>query len=299
MGLRQAIFVVDDQRTVAEAAARYLRMHGFEVRVETDGWAAVRILRSDEEFIMILLDVLMPEPGGDRIYNILKQFAPARLDRLVFYTGMGSLADDWLGETGLPIVEKGTDAPEMLLRWATHFAKLDLSTRATRRSETAPIKGPMSPIKRPPSKPDIDSDPPDDFDDEPTDVTRRARGGDVLAMKLKHLESKFHENKDATNERLEKIEGHFEEKGMVGEVKHDVIDIKTDLKIAKSWINRFPLVIGGIFTVLMSAGGAVVYLIHVSEREHDLQLQQQRYEEQKKKYDELLQKTSATAPPPK
>jgi CheY-like chemotaxis protein len=286
MGLRAAIFVVDDQRSVAEAAARYLRMHGFEVRVETDGWAAVRVLRSDEELIVTFLDVLMPEPTGSQIYNILKQFAPGRLERLVFYTGMTALAGGWLEETKLPIVEKGSDATELLLRWATHFSKLDCS------------KGPMA-TKKTPSKPDLDSDPPDDFPDETTEVSRRARSGDVLAIKLKHLENKFLENKDATNERLEKIEGHFEEKGMVGEVKHDVIDIKTDLKIAKSWINRFPLVIGGIFTVLMSAGGAVVYLIHVSEREHDLQLQQQRYDEQKKKYDELLQKTSSSVPPPR
>lgn len=279
--MKAAVFVIDDQKSVADAAARYLRAHGHQVRVETDGWTALQVLLSPEEFDAVLLDVLMPVPTGGQIYNILKTSAPGRLPRLAFYTGMGVLAETWLRHTGLPIVEKGVNAPEEILRLVTRFAELDCS------------KGPM-PHKKHQSKPELDSDPPvslDSYDEEPTAVTRRAQGGDVIAVKLKHLESKFNENKDATNERLEKIEGHFEEKGLVAE-------LASDMKIAKSWLNRFPVVIAAIFTIITTAAGGVAYLIHQSERDRDLQDQQRRYESQQKKYDELIQKASVNALPP-
>lgn len=126
--MRAAIFVVDDQKSVAESTATYLRAHGHDVRVETEGWAAVDVLLSDEEFDVTFLDVLMPIPTGNQIYNILKDKAPARLNRLVFYTGIGHLAAKWLKSTGLPIVDKGdVHSPQLLLQWVKRFSELSCS----------------------------------------------------------------------------------------------------------------------------------------------------------------------------
>ncbi len=131
---------------------------------------------------------------------------------------------------------------------------------------------------------DADTDPPDspapDSDrDEVTSVSLMAIGGNVIAVKLKHLESQFAAHKRetektnekrelATDNRFKDLEKHFEEKGMVMELRDDV-------KIAKSWIRGLPWVMGLIYTVLTVAAGGVWYMIHSSERDHDLQLLQQ------------------------
>lgn len=268
--MKAAIFVIDDQRNVAEATAKMMRSHGHDVVVETDSRKALGILLSEREFDVTFLDVLMPGLTGSQVYNVLKERGPARLERLVFYTGMGALAETWLRHTGLPVVEKGTtDSPQELLQWVRHFAELDCS------------RGPM-PYKKPThSRPEITSDAPSSLDypgDPPTGVTLLARGGDILAVKLKHLENGHRDFKDETNSRLDKLEGHFEEKGMVSELASDV-------KIAKSWIKGTPWLIGMIFTIITTAAGGVMYMIHNSEREHDLKIEQQRHEE-------LLQRAS-------
>ncbi len=276
--MKAAVFVVDDQLNVAESTAKLLRSQGHDVLVSTDGWEAIRTLLSEREFDVTLLDVLMPVPTGGQIYNILKERAPARLSRLVFYTGMAVLAETWLRQTGLPIIEKGSaDSPKQLLQWVEHFAELDCS------------RGPTPMARKPhPSRPEIDSDEPpsmnDYVEDAPTGVTLLARGGDILAVKLKHLEGKHRDFKGETNDRLDKLEAHFEEKGMVSE-------LSVDMKIAKSWIKNTPLLVGIIFTVITTAAGGVTYLIHSSERDHDLKVEQQRHEE-------LLQRAAIVMPAP-
>jgi CheY-like chemotaxis protein len=126
--VRAAIFVIEDQINVAEMTAALLRSWGHEVTIETSGKRALTILRGPTEFDVTFLDVLMPDKTGGEIYVDLKKEGSARLKRLVFLTGMGLLADEWLATTGLPVIEKGRpDMPEILAKTVQQFAELSCS----------------------------------------------------------------------------------------------------------------------------------------------------------------------------
>lgn len=126
--MRAAIFVVDDQRDVAEATAGLLESWGHEVTIETRGKRALEILLGPDEFDATFLDILMPDMTGGEIYVQLKKLAPARLRRLCFMTGMGHLVDRWLASTGLPVIEKGDpDVPEKLAKIVQQYAALSCS----------------------------------------------------------------------------------------------------------------------------------------------------------------------------
>lgn len=123
--LRAAVFVIDDQLVQARLTAELLRSWGHDVVIETNGNRALSILRGPTEFDVTFLDILMPDKTGGEIYVDLKRSAPARLKRLVFLTGMGLLADEWLAKTGLPVIEKGRpDIPEILAKTVQQFAAL-------------------------------------------------------------------------------------------------------------------------------------------------------------------------------
>ena len=273
MPARAVIIIVDDDERFARTIARLLVGAGHSAQVETSSEHALTVLESEEEFDVIFLDVLMPRPTGEDIYNRLAEIAPARLHRIVFLTGIREFANQWLRSTGCLVIEK--DAPNLALA---------LAQTATRYSALPYPRGPHEmPARKPPSHPDlidIDAEPDDDSGDT-TGVTALARNGDILAVKIKHIESKHREHKEETDKRISKLEGHFEEKGMVTEMS-------SDIKIAKSWIKYTPWLIGAIFTVITTAAGGVAYMIHSAERDHDLQLEQ-------KRHDELLQKTSTPA----
>jgi hypothetical protein len=87
----------------------------------------------------------MPDKTGGEIYVDLKRSAPARLKRLVFLTGMGLLAEEWLGKTGLPVIEKGRpDIPEILAKTVQQFAALSCSRGP--RDATTKDEGKESPM---------------------------------------------------------------------------------------------------------------------------------------------------------
>lgn len=138
--MRAAIFVVDDQLVQAQLTAELLQSWGHDVTIETSGTKALTILRGPTEFDVTFLDVLMPDKTGGEIYVDLKQSAPARLKRLVFLTGMGLLADEWLAKTGLPVIEKGrADIPEVLAKTVQQFAQLTCARGPRDKGHTTPM----------------------------------------------------------------------------------------------------------------------------------------------------------------
>lgn len=215
--MRACILVIDDQLFMAQATARLLQMDGHNVRIETDGWKALKILESQEEFDVTFLDVLMPDFNGNQIYNRIRTTAPARLNRLVFLTGMGLLAEVWLRSTGVPVVEKGTADMAVILRdYVCHFAELDCP------------RGPHPVPKRTLNHPGIGSDTPEsdkEEHEEVTEITKRALRGDPMATKVK-------EHDEAIGELKSHFKDHHSDpnkRGVVMQTARDVSFLKTFL----------------------------------------------------------------------
>lgn len=167
--MRAAIFVVDDEDLVARATAGLLRRAGHHVLVETSGKAAFDILKSDVEFDVTFLDLLMPDMTGGEIYTRCMQEAPARLRRLCFLTAGAHLVPTWIKSTGLPVIDKPANSDD-LFRAVELFAKLDCSRGPqpmTRKKDDADSTG-----RHLPAILDADNDEESDEDvDDPEEIT--------------------------------------------------------------------------------------------------------------------------------
>jgi DNA-binding response OmpR family regulator len=85
-----AVLVVDDERTIREAVARALRMHGYDVALAADGDAAlqtVAVLRPE----VIVLDLMMPRVDGIEVCKRLRA-SGARVPVLML-TARDAIAD--------------------------------------------------------------------------------------------------------------------------------------------------------------------------------------------------------------
>jgi two-component system response regulator VanR len=58
------ILVVDDEERIADIMEKFLKMNGFDVRKAIGGEEAVKILSTDAQFDLMLLDMKMPRVNG-------------------------------------------------------------------------------------------------------------------------------------------------------------------------------------------------------------------------------------------
>ena len=96
------VLVVDDDPTVADVVARYLKHAGFSVQVVTDGPSALQSA-ADRLPDLVILDLMLPGLDGLEVYRRLRETTPVPVimltalgeesDRL---TGLEMGADDYL-----------------------------------------------------------------------------------------------------------------------------------------------------------------------------------------------------------
>jgi PAS domain S-box-containing protein len=103
------ILIIDDEKALANALRRQLRPHA--VVSVTDGAEALRLLKEDRGFDLILCDLIMPEMTGMDVARALAAEAPEVLQRMVFMTGgaFTPAAEDFLRRGGHQVVEKPFD----------------------------------------------------------------------------------------------------------------------------------------------------------------------------------------------
>jgi two-component system cell cycle sensor histidine kinase/response regulator CckA len=80
------ILVVDDEPIVCFSLERLLSTEG-EVVALTSARQALALIRSGEEFDIILCDLMMPEMDAPVLYEELLRIAPSQAERMVFVTG--------------------------------------------------------------------------------------------------------------------------------------------------------------------------------------------------------------------
>src|SRR4051812_4686794 len=130
-----AVLVVDDERTIREAVARALRMHGYDVALAADGDQAlqtVAVLRPE----VIVLDLMMPRVDGIEVCKRLRA-SGARVPVLML-TARDAIADRVEG------LEAGADdylvkpfALDELIAACARCCAAPARRRATNRSRSA------------------------------------------------------------------------------------------------------------------------------------------------------------------
>ncbi len=132
--IRLRVLVVDDEPTVASAAARLL--HHLEVTIARSGDEAIALVDGGTRFDAILCDLMMPGGSGIDVHAALAARHPELLPRLVFLTGgaVTAAAREFLERPGVRCVEKPFDR-------ATLVATVTEVSAATAR-RTARRRGP-------------------------------------------------------------------------------------------------------------------------------------------------------------
>ena len=101
------ILVVDDEPTMRSALGSFLGSLGYHVE-EAGNVRAARALLASSEYDVVLLDLRMPDLGGDVLYHELCDRDPRHARRVVFLTGdtQSEPAQRFLRDAGRPSVSK-------------------------------------------------------------------------------------------------------------------------------------------------------------------------------------------------
>ena len=101
------MLVVDDEPAMRAAVAGFLRSLGHRVQT-APGVTEARALLATSEYDVVLLDLRMPDPGGEALYRELCQGNPRHASRVVFVTGdlQSDAAQRFLAGAGRPVIGK-------------------------------------------------------------------------------------------------------------------------------------------------------------------------------------------------
>ncbi|MCI5641142.1 MAG: response regulator transcription factor [Lachnospiraceae bacterium] len=122
------ILIIEDDNAIAELEKDYLEINEFDVTLEKDGSAgAARAL--DEEFDLIILDLMLPGMDGFEICKLIREkkntpiiMVSARKDDIDKIRGLGLGADDYMTKPFSP--------SELVARVKAHLARYQRLTSA-------------------------------------------------------------------------------------------------------------------------------------------------------------------------
>ena len=86
-GIHARIFVVDDDKEMADATRRVLVRTGYDVEVFLDGRLAIEEIRKQKPDL-ILMDLMMPDFGGDEAIRELKKDPDSAEIPIIVITGV-------------------------------------------------------------------------------------------------------------------------------------------------------------------------------------------------------------------
>jgi CheY-like chemotaxis protein len=105
--LGRRMLVVDDEPAMRAAVSSFLRSLGHQVNVAANG-ADARALLATSEYDVVLLDLRMPDLGGEALYREMLERDARHARRVVFVTGdlQSNAAQRFLIEAGRPVIGK-------------------------------------------------------------------------------------------------------------------------------------------------------------------------------------------------
>ncbi|MEZ4226468.1 MAG: ATP-binding protein [Polyangiaceae bacterium] len=112
---RARVLIVDDEPSILRAFQRLLRDR-HEVVTAPGGKEALQLVAGDQQFDVILCDVMMPDVDGVAFYEGLQKTAPPLQRRVVFCTGgeFTERARSFLTRIERPVLNKPVDAQVLL-----------------------------------------------------------------------------------------------------------------------------------------------------------------------------------------
>lgn len=121
------ILVVDDEHSICRALEISFTRAGFDVRAVVSADDAVQLLHH-EHFDCLVVDLRMPEMGGDQLFEIAASVQPHLRQRTIITTGDGSeRAHELIAACGCASLDKPFDLRELV----------DLARQLTRRVRDA------------------------------------------------------------------------------------------------------------------------------------------------------------------
>src|SRR6478609_4185459 len=108
------ILVVDDEHSICRALEISFTRAGFEVRAVASAEDAVQLLHH-EHFDCLVVDLRMPEMGGDQLFEIAASVQPHLRQRTIITTGDGSeRAHELIAACGCATLGKPFDLRELV-----------------------------------------------------------------------------------------------------------------------------------------------------------------------------------------
>lgn len=127
----QKILVVDDDREIAALISDALSDEGFETFIARDGEEALRLISTDREIALILLDIMMPKTDGLEVCRRIRENVSCPI---VFVTAKNRVFDTLLGFEmgGDDYIAKPFVVEELVARVKAHLRREVRSTRPRR-----------------------------------------------------------------------------------------------------------------------------------------------------------------------
>ncbi len=125
------LMIIDDERAVREALRRVLK-RTYEVRTAGGVDDGLEALRASPDVDVVLCDVLMPDGGGERVYQTLLARSPELARGLIFVTGGAPDATRaFLESQPQPVLEKPLDPTELAATIKRLLASRDAARAST------------------------------------------------------------------------------------------------------------------------------------------------------------------------
>ncbi|MEM7447332.1 MAG: response regulator [Myxococcota bacterium] len=107
------VLIVDDEEPLCRAYKRMLAPHQV---LTTDGAGAVHLLRENQDFDVIVCDLMMPEYDGVAVYDEVKHHSPSLQDKFIFCTGgaVNERSRSLISRATNPILEKPVSRMQLL-----------------------------------------------------------------------------------------------------------------------------------------------------------------------------------------
>lgn len=93
LSTKSRILIVDDQIMILKSLSKFMGLHNIEVHIETNALDTMKLLESDNQFDLIILDVMMPEIDGFELCRRIRENYSLYQLPVVFITAKNKVND--------------------------------------------------------------------------------------------------------------------------------------------------------------------------------------------------------------
>jgi len=90
-GHKPTVLLIEDDRAVAKSIARLLRAHGYEAAIAEGGSYALRVIETNEDIDVVLVDIVLPDITGTQVAALIRAMHPDM--PIIFATGVSNVGE--------------------------------------------------------------------------------------------------------------------------------------------------------------------------------------------------------------